>query len=890
LRILFFMSHPGHTRNFESTLRALAEAGHNVHVAFDRQKGNLPGQADLISALAETYPSLTYSDAPPRAKHSRWTRASSALRTSIDYLRYLRPELRDAHKLRWRIRQRTPSFIRVLAYVPPFRWEVGRRALRRVLGWLDRCVPIRQEVVEFIRAHEPDLVLVTPLLELTSPQLDYFRAAKAIGLRTGLCVASWDNLTTVGLVQETPDVLTVWNPAQAREAVEQHGLPEERIAVTGACAYDHWFSWAPSRSRAEFCELVGLPDERPYILYVCSSAFISPDEAVFIEKWVSRLRGSQGDVLPGTAVVIRPHPTNAPTDRRGRLPRLLADDPLVVVWPQESTNPTTVDTRADYYDSIHHSAAVVGINTSALIESAIVGRAVFTPLVDEYADSQEGTPHFRHLLESNGGLLHVAASLDEHLDQLALHLLERPSVDGRAQAFVEGFVRPFGRDVEGTPKMVAAFEAVVARPAPEPRRAPRGATLARATVATADALARLLGGAFAWPQRLEKSIHARRPRQSSKPHRQPDRARTRSNRPTSVSVLAFRTVLRRALRVAVLRTYAYRRLRHLLLAAVREIEVAAHPDRHAKRSKPPKQKRPAERPRARRTSESLLAQIEATEGPVVAGPWLDDAERELMWWLPFLRWLVDRSPSLSERLVVLSRGDVREWYTGLAATYLDVSDFVALPKTAGRLFVDGESRRSFEQDILENVARAAGGISAAVSPDTMRAVQAELGTQKDGVLPVAARFGSIERSIPASGPVVVRLVDPIQDESARPAIELLADRLRGRRRAVQLNDGDQGSNGASSPLAEMTSTISGASLFVGTWGWPAAVAALFGVPMLAIGEKSGTLDVFRAAGKTGAFPRATIVSPRDLLAITAAFGAGAGAVEVPASVDVVVKA
>jgi len=888
LRVLFFMSHPGHTRNFESTLRALAEAGHRVHVAFDRQKGNLPGQADLIAALADTYSSLTYSDAPPRPKHSRWTRASSALRTSIDYLRYLQPELRDAHKLRWRIRQRTPLVIRFLVHVPPFRWEAGRRALRRILGWLDRCLPIRREVVEFIRSQEPDLVLVTPLLELTAPQLDYFRAAKAIGLRTGLCVASWDNLTTVGLVQETPDVVTVWNPAQAREAVEQHWLPEERIAVTGACAYDHWFSWAPTRSRAEFCELVGLPDERPYILYVCSSAFISPDEGHFIEKWVSRLRESPGDVLPGTAVVIRPHPTNSPTDRRRRLPHVLADDPLVVVWPQDSTNPTTVDTRAEYYDSIHHSSAVVGINTSALIESAIVGRAVFTPLVDEYADSQEGTPHFRHLLESNGGLLHVAASLDEHFDQLALHLLERPSVDQRAEAFVEGFVRPFGRDVETTPRMVAALEAVLARPSPEPRRTPRGATLARAAVAGADALARLLGGVSAWPHRLEKSIHARRLHQPTKPRPQPDRAKTKRARSTSLSVLAFRTVLRSALRVGVLRTYAHRRLRHLLLAAVREIELAVHPDRHAERSKPPKPKRPPEKPRTRRTSESLLAQIGASEGPVVAGPWLDDPERELVSWLPFLRWLVDRSPSLSERLVVLSRGDVRQWYTGLAETYLDVGDFVALPKTAGRLFVDGASRRSFEQDLLENVARAVGGISATVSPDTMRAIHAELGTQKDGVLPVAARFGSIERSIPASGPVVVRLVDPIQDESARPAIELLADRLRGRRRAVGLNEGEHRSNGALSPLAETTSTISSASLFVGTWGWPAAVAALLGVPTLAIGEKSRTLDVFRAAGKTGAFPRATVVSPRDLLAITAAFGPGAA--EVPASVDVVVKA
>jgi hypothetical protein len=66
----------------------------------------------------------------------------------------------------------------------------------------------------------------------------------------------------------------------------------------------------------------------------------------------------------------------------------------------EGANPLDEASRAQYHDSIYHSAAVVGVNTSALIESAIVGRAVYTVLAPEFRDTQEGTLHFHHLVTS----------------------------------------------------------------------------------------------------------------------------------------------------------------------------------------------------------------------------------------------------------------------------------------------------------------------------------------------------------------------------------------------------------------------------------------------------------------------------------------------------------
>ena len=77
------------------------------------------------------------------------------------------------------------------------------------------------------------------------------------------------------------------------------------------------------------------------------------------------------------------------------------------------------ESRADYFDSLYHAAAVVGLNTSALVEAAIVDRPVFTMLLPEFRENQEGTFHFHHLLTVGDGFLNVARSLDEHVAQLA---------------------------------------------------------------------------------------------------------------------------------------------------------------------------------------------------------------------------------------------------------------------------------------------------------------------------------------------------------------------------------------------------------------------------------------------------------------------------------------
>jgi len=330
--------------------------------------------------------------------------------------------------------------------------------------------PVPRSMIALLREQAPDVLMVSPLVAAASEQVDWIKAARRSGIRTAVCIASWDNLTNKGLLRIEPDRVIVWNDAQKREACEYHYIPEAKVAVTGAQLFDRWFGKDVTRNRDEFCRRVGLPDARPFLLFTGSSMFISEtnSEVAFVRRWIDAVRTSGDAALNGVAILVRPHPYNA----SGWESNPVADLPGVAVFPRRGYNAVDPDNRADFFDSLSHAAAVVGINTSAMIEAAIVGTPVFSMLAPEFAGTQEGTIHFHHLLPENGGCVRIASSIDEHVAQLR-EGLARPA-DARAQSasFVASFIRPHGVNRPATPIFADAVEQLGASPAPRAQDTP----------------------------------------------------------------------------------------------------------------------------------------------------------------------------------------------------------------------------------------------------------------------------------------------------------------------------------------------------------------------------------------------------------------------------------
>jgi hypothetical protein len=483
VRVLFSVNNFGFLRNFEPALRLLAARGHQLHLVAERKDS--VGGMKTIENLQSAHPDrITWSYAPGR-KDAIWGPLAVQVRLCLDYWRYLDPRYDGSPSLRARAARQAPPLASRLPGWPLVGSRPAMRAWQALFRAIERAMPPGDAVERFLRDARPDLLLLTPLLYFGSQQVEYVRAARRMGIRTVLGVGSWDHLTTKGCIHETPDRVVVWNEMQRREAGELHGIPAERVAVTGAQAYDHWFTQAPGASREAFCAKVGVPADRPLLLYLCSSPFITPYEVGFVRRWIAAVRGASDPDLRRAAILIRPHPQNAD--------QWTEFDPAayeaVGLWPRGGANPVDADARADYYDSMYYSAAVVGVNTSALIESGIVGRPVYSVLTDEFAGQQEGTLHFQHLKNVNGGLLHVGATLGEHVAQLAGAVHGVPDVE-RSRAFVQAFVRPHGLERPAAERFVEVIEAEAAVAPPAPAREPAAARAWRLLLRPAAGAAR----------------------------------------------------------------------------------------------------------------------------------------------------------------------------------------------------------------------------------------------------------------------------------------------------------------------------------------------------------------------------------------------------------------
>jgi hypothetical protein len=465
LRVLFFLHSLGYLRFFDPVIRELLDRGHHVHLLFERDDHE--ANEEVWLAEIERRPGFSWS-LTHTLKYDTWRHYAMRIRSATDAARFFSPPFRDSGYLFVRAEHRAPTWFRELAAKRFMRSQRAIGAMRRVLRAVESAIPSSKRLERELASHEPDVFVLCPHLMPGMRHSDYLKATRALGLRSVLCVASWDNLSSKQQIHELPDRVIVWNETQVEEAIALHDVPRERLVVTGAQSFDLWFAREP-RGREEFCARVGLDPARPYLLYVGGSLFPGElVEAEWAKTWLAEVR--RDPVLRDAGVLFRPHPN------RGREWARTSFEGFenVSVWPPLHTEmPVDEEARADFYDSIFHSAAVFGLNTSAMIEAAVIGRSVHTMLVEEFASSQRDVFHFDYLLRVGGGLLRVADDFDELRAQLVQVVGGGDSeAEERRRRFLEAFVRPHGIERPATPIVADVIEDVAALGPAQPEGMP----------------------------------------------------------------------------------------------------------------------------------------------------------------------------------------------------------------------------------------------------------------------------------------------------------------------------------------------------------------------------------------------------------------------------------
>jgi hypothetical protein len=259
-----------------------------------------------------------------------------------------------------------------------------------------------------------------------------------------------------------------------------------------------------------------------------------------------------------------------------------------------------------------------------------------------------------------------------------------------------------------------------------------------------------------------------------------------------------------------------------------------------------------------------LSRIARSGRPVLVGPWTGEIGFELLYWIPFVRWVTEKFGIAPERVTIVSRGGTRAWYAGLGDHYVDAFSLVTPDafRDATEQVKKQRAMGRFDRQVLRRVAARGATPPALLHPELMYALFMPFWKHQAAVTRVSdhAKYRRIVPQAVALPPlpaeyVAVRLYfsgcfpDTPQNRAfAAATVASLAEH----RDVVMLNPGfrvdDHADYAAAAHrrihyvdmsgapeenLARQTAIIGGAKAFVGTYGGFAYLAPFCGVDAVA---------------------------------------------------------
>lgn len=448
MKVVFVIDNPAVARSFETTFRALCKRGHRLTVLY----GNYDKPHTVDRALKACQAELSNFTAEPMRGRSQWLRLSN-VREIIDYANYLRPQ----HPTPWESRRWRRQIIfkpisKMLKYSKLANRLLANRYIFQWFKWVEGRIPPDPAILSWLEAQRPDVVVASPYIVPRTGEIEYVQAAQAYDIPTVVIVLSWDNLTTKGTFHNIPDAILVWNDVLVKEATAFHDVPRDKLLITGAPVFDFWFDMQPTMDYASFCNEVGFSADQAFVLYLCSSKYISGDETSFVKEFAKGLR-SDGNTH-NIKVLVRPHPLNSEIWED-------VEDESIAVWPRSAFWVDTPQAKQDYYHSIYHSRAVIGVNTSAIIEAAILDKPCVTIVDEAYQFKQNGQGHFGHLIKAD--FMEITHSFTESAAVIAAILTGEDSKQKQRRRFVSDFIRPRGLNQPASEIMAGAIESAALR-------------------------------------------------------------------------------------------------------------------------------------------------------------------------------------------------------------------------------------------------------------------------------------------------------------------------------------------------------------------------------------------------------------------------------------------
>ena len=99
-----------------------------------------------------------------------------------------------------------------------------------------------------------------------------------------------------------------------------------------------------------------------------------------------------------------------------------------------------------------------------------------------------------------------------------------------------------------------------------------------------------------------------------------------------------------------------------------------------------------------------IARVVSGSDPIIVGPWLSEVGYEVLYWVPFVRWIQSRHDIPADRLVIVTRGGAASWYSDITTNAVELFDLMSPEEyAAGNAQRSAEDRGTLKQFVISSM-------------------------------------------------------------------------------------------------------------------------------------------------------------------------------------------
>jgi len=266
--------------------------------------------------------------------------------------------------------------IRIFSY--PILYQIFKYIIEKILGG-------NKELQFLLKKIKPVCVIYPSVL--TGPFISELpREARAQGIKSIICMNSWDNPMSKAIQNELPDYLIVWGQDSKIQSMKLLGVPEKIIYLFGAAQFEI-YKKKSNLTKEMLIKKFKVPENKRYILYA------GVGESFKETKFLNLLENAiEKKFLKNTHIIYRPHPW------RGRLQdeevsffemdykNITMDPHMIDYYMKAITKPDRKFFMIDYSitrDLLQLVSGVISPRSTVLLEGAILGKHPFVLFPEE---------------------------------------------------------------------------------------------------------------------------------------------------------------------------------------------------------------------------------------------------------------------------------------------------------------------------------------------------------------------------------------------------------------------------------------------------------------------------------------------------------------------------